>query len=297
MRIATLTKPAPGSPADRVLAPVQVPARMASIALVTGLFLGLAGCQPGQGDAAAADGAGTSSEAANSRAAASGASAEVDANNDSGASNVSETEFATDEEKASYAMGFGVTGQVTSQFSDAIDHDAFLAGAKAQLEGRQSEIAPADAQRALSALSAAQQEKMALASSGNAKAGAEFLADNASKEGVVTTASGLQYLVLTEGSGAKPAATDTVKTHYEGKLINGEVFDSSVARGEPASFPLNRVIRGWTEALQLMNVGSKYRLFIPPELAYGNQPQGGIPAQSTLIFEVELLEILGGDTQ
>ena len=98
--------------------------------------------------------------------------------------------------------------------------------------------------------------------------------------------------MLTAGEGPKPTAEQTVKTHYEGTLINGEVFDSSVERGQPATFPLNRVISGWTEALQLMNVGSKYRLFIPPELAYGNQATGSIPAQSTLIFEVELLEIV-----
>ena len=137
--------------------------------------------------------------------------------------------------------------------------------------------------------------QQALQASATAKEGAKFLADNASKEGVVTTASGLQYLVLTQGDGPKPTATQTVKTHYEGTLINGEVFDSSVERGQPATFPLNRVISGWTEALQLMNVGSKYRLFIPPELAYGNQATGSIPAQSTLIFEVELLEIVSAE--
>ena len=105
--------------------------------------------------------------------------------------------------------------------------------------------------------------------------------------------SGLQYQVLTGGAGAKPAATDTVTTHYEGRLIDGTVFDSSLARGEPASFPLNRVIPGWTEALQLMQPGAKWRLFIPPELAYGDRPAGSIPPNSTLIFEVELLSIDG----
>ena len=100
--------------------------------------------------------------------------------------------------------------------------------------------------------------------------------------------------MITAGTGVKPAATDTVTTHYEGKLLNGEIFDSSLARGEPASFPLNQVIPGWTEALQLMPVGSKYRLFIPPDLAYGSRGTPGIPPQSTLIFEVELIEIAGG---
>lgn len=203
--------------------------------------------------------------------------------------------LATDEAKASYTMGYGVTRQVSSQFADAIDEEAFIAGVRAQLGGETSAVSQEDAQRALTALNEAQQAKQALLASSTAKEGAKFLADNATKEGVVTTASGLQYLVLTQGDGPKPTATQTVKTHYEGTLINGEVFDSSVERGQPATFPLNRVISGWTEALQLMNVGSKYRLFIPPELAYGNQATGSIPAQSTLIFEVELLEIIAAE--
>lgn len=205
--------------------------------------------------------------------------------------------FETDEEKASYIMGYGLASQATGQFNDVIDHAAFIAGARAQLQGEDSAVSQEDAQRALTSLNDAQQAKQALVATSSAKEGAKFLADNAAKEGVVTTASGLQYLMLTEGSGAKPTAADSVTTHYEGKLINGEVFDSSVARGTPATFPLNGVIRGWTEALQLMNVGSKYRLFIPPELAYANQATGSIPPQSTLIFEVELLEIVGADSQ
>jgi FKBP-type peptidyl-prolyl cis-trans isomerase FklB len=246
------------------------------------VLLGLAACQP--------DAATNSSDTGKKDAAADAANDALDSAAD-GANSM----FDTDEKKASYAMGFGVTRQVTGQFSEAIDHDAFVAGARAQLEGKESEVSQEDAQRALTALNEAQQAKQALVATGTAKEGAKFLADNAGKEGVVTTASGLQYLVLTEGTGPKPKATDTVKTHYEGTLINGEVFDSSVERGQPATFPLDRVIRGWTEALQLMNTGSKYRLFIPPELAYGNQATGSIPPQSTLIFEVELLEIMGGD--
>ena len=122
--------------------------------------------------------------------------------------------------------------------------------------------------------------------------GDDFLADNAKRDEVTQTASGLQYEVLTEGEGdAHPAATDTVLVHYHGTLLNGSVFDSSVKRGEPISFPLNRVIPGWTEGVQLMTKGAKYKFFIPARLAYGNQRVGSIPGGSLLVFEVELLDI------
>lgn len=125
------------------------------------------------------------------------------------------------------------------------------------------------------------------------EAGRKFLEDNAKNEGVVTTASGLQYKVLEEGFGSKPRATETVKVHYRGTLIDGTEFDSSYKRGEPISFPLNRVIAGWTEGLQLMKTGAKYELYIPYNLAYGPQGAGGvIPPYATLIFQVELLEVL-----
>jgi FKBP-type peptidyl-prolyl cis-trans isomerase FklB len=127
----------------------------------------------------------------------------------------------------------------------------------------------------------------------NLQAGQEFLEANKSKEGVVALPSGLQYLVLKEGTGAKPSATDEVKCHYHGTLIDGTVFDSSVQRGTPAKFPLNMVIKGWTEGVQLMSEGSKWRFFIPAELGYGNrQVSAQIGPNSTLIFDVELLEIM-----
>jgi FKBP-type peptidyl-prolyl cis-trans isomerase FklB len=127
----------------------------------------------------------------------------------------------------------------------------------------------------------------------NLKTGEAFLAENGLKPQVTTTPSGLQYQVLQEGSGAKPGPTDTVKCHYHGTLINGTVFDSSVQRGQPASFPLNRVISGWTEALQLMPVGSKWRLFLHPQLAYGNREVSAVIGPNcTLIFDVELLDIV-----
>lgn len=125
------------------------------------------------------------------------------------------------------------------------------------------------------------------------EAGEKFLAENKTREGVVTLESGLQYKILNEGSGAKPTANDTVKCHYEGRLINGQVFDSSIRRGEPAEFPVGGVIAGWVEALQLMPVGSKWQLYIPSELAYGQHGAGAaIGPNETLIFDVELLEII-----
>jgi FKBP-type peptidyl-prolyl cis-trans isomerase len=126
----------------------------------------------------------------------------------------------------------------------------------------------------------------------NKKAGEDFLAENAQREGVVTTESGLQYEVITMGKGAKPVETDQVKVHYHGTLVDGTVFDSSVQRGEPAQFGVNQVIRGWVEGLQLMPAGSKFKFFIPQDLAYGSQDQGTIKPYSTLVFEVELLEIV-----
>jgi FKBP-type peptidyl-prolyl cis-trans isomerase len=141
-----------------------------------------------------------------------------------------------------------------------------------------------------------QQEKMKVAGEMNKKEGAEFLEANKTKEGVVTLPSGLQYKILTEGTGPKPAATDTVVCNYRGTLISGTEFDSSYKRGQPASFPVNGVIKGWTEALQLMPVGSKWQLFVPAELGYGDRGAGGeIGPGATLIFEVELLSIQGKD--
>jgi FKBP-type peptidyl-prolyl cis-trans isomerase FklB len=134
---------------------------------------------------------------------------------------------------------------------------------------------------------------MAAAAGKYKEEGQKYLADNGKRKGVTTTASGLQYEVLKEGTGPKPAVTDSVSVHYHGTLIDGKVFDSSVERGEPTSFPLQGVIRGWTEGLQLMPVGSKWRFYIPSDLAYGDQAQGDdIPPGSTLIFDVELLGIV-----
>ncbi|MCH8536219.1 MAG: FKBP-type peptidyl-prolyl cis-trans isomerase [Alkalimonas sp.] len=136
-----------------------------------------------------------------------------------------------------------------------------------------------------------QEEQAELVAAETIAAGQAYLAENASKEGVVVTESGLQYEVLTEGEGAKPKAEDTVTVHYKGTLLDGTTFDSSHERGEPAQFPLNRVIPGWTEGVQLMNVGSTFRFTIPSELAYGERDMGVIPPHSVLVFEVELLDV------
>lgn len=167
-------------------------------------------------------------------------------------------------------------------FADALGDNVQLSMEEIQQLAQASEVA----------MQTAQQEKAVADAEANKVSGAEFLAKNAEKEGVTTTESGLQYEVLEQGDGEKPAATDTVKVHYAGTLIDGTTFDSSYDRGEPATFPLNRVIPGWTEGVQLMNVGSKYRLTVPSELGYGEQGTGPIPPNATLVFEVELLEIV-----
>lgn len=147
---------------------------------------------------------------------------------------------------------------------------------------------------AFSFLQARAQERMSALNDKTAKVGAEFLAENAKREGVITTESGLQYEVLSSAEGAKPKVSDVVSVHYQGALVDGSVFDSSIERGEPVEFPVGGVIPGWVEGLQLMNVGAKYKFYIPSELAYGAQsPTPAIPANSTLVFEVELLGIMG----
>jgi FKBP-type peptidyl-prolyl cis-trans isomerase FklB len=184
-----------------------------------------------------------------------------------------------------------MAANVRREFGENMDLAAFQAGIEDQLGGGQSQISEAEANAALQALIASRQAADQEAAIENITVGREFLAENGKKEGIVTLPSGLQYEVLTDAEGPKPAATDRVTTHYRGTLIDGTQFDSSYDRGQPATFPLNGVIAGWTEALQLMSPGAKWRLYIPPELAYGERAQGPIPANSTLIFDVELIEI------
>ena len=205
----------------------------------------------------------------------------------------------TQKDKVSYALGANLGMNLHNQ-SVEVDPAIVLRGLKDALAGGKMLLTDDQAKGALMQLQAEvrskQQEKMKVAGEMNKKEGVEFLAVNKAKEGVVTLPSGLQYKILTEGTGPKPAASDTVVCNYRGTLISGAEFDSSYKRGQPASFPVNGVIKGWTEALQLMPVGSKWQLFVPAELGYGDRGAGAdIGPSATLIFEVELLSIQGKD--
>ena len=204
------------------------------------------------------------------------------------------TELNTDEQKLGYIIGMDI-GKSLRQQGTEIDIDSLMDAVRATYNGEElamtDEQAAAIRQEYVQKRQAAQQAEAAAAGGKNLAEGQKFLAENKVKEGVQTTASGLQYKVLTMGDGAKPAATDTVKVHYRGTLLDGTEFDSSYARNEPISFALNRVIAGWTEGVQLMPIGSKYMFYIAPDLAYGEAGGGPIPPNSTLVFEVELLDI------
>ncbi len=199
-----------------------------------------------------------------------------------------------DDAKAAYAIGF-MTGKQSVTQVPTLDTKAFVAGFNDAYAKKPGAITEDEMKKALTAFEQkVRSEAMAAHQKAAAEDGAKaqaYLAENAKKPGVQTTASGLQYEVITEGKGASPKAEDMVKVHYEGKLLDGKVFDSSIQRGEPASFRLNQVIPGWTEGLQLMKVGAKYKFTIPPQLAYGPEGAGPIPPNSVLVFEVELLDI------
>lgn len=196
--------------------------------------------------------------------------------------------LATDEAKVSYGLGMMIGESISRQYDD-LDYDLLFEALKAQAEGEETLITIDEAQ---AALQEQQQAAAAAAAAENSAAGEAFLAENAAREEVTVTDSGLQYEVLTEAEGAKPTVDDTVSVHYVGTLMDGTEFDSSVSRGEPATFPLQGVIPGWTEGVQLMSVGSKFRFVIPSDLAYGDRGAGqAIGPGETLVFEVELLEI------
>jgi len=202
----------------------------------------------------------------------------------------------TDKDKISYVVGAQIGGSLM-QIKDEIDLAIVIESIKFAMDGKEPLISQDEAmevQRAFAErMQAKQAQRMQELAVSNKTEGEAFLAKNKSAAGVKSTDSGLQYQVVTEGSGPKPAATDTVKVHYVGTLLDGTKFDSSVDRGQPAQFALNAVIPGWTEALQLMNVGSKYTLWIPSELGYGDRgTPGPIGPNATLKFEVELLEIV-----
>lgn len=194
-------------------------------------------------------------------------------------------------DSASYAFGMSMAASLKSSGLTTLNYDLLLKGLKDAFSGEKTLLTQEDAQKAIASIfQHVGQSKY----SANIEEGKKFLENNKKNTAVHTTASGLQYLILTQGSGAKPAATDTVLVQYKGTLLNGKQFDSSYDRNEPLSLSLDRVIPGWTEGMQLMSAGSKYRFFIPYQLAYGERGAGqDIPPYSTLIFEVELLKVNG----
>jgi FKBP-type peptidyl-prolyl cis-trans isomerase FklB len=193
-------------------------------------------------------------------------------------------------EKLSYALGMVIGHNLKNMSVNEINAADFAAAVSDVLAGNTTKIDDAEAQQIVNTFLQKQQEEMGKAVRED---GERFLAENAKKEGVTVLPSGLQYTVIKEGNGAKPLATDRVKCHYEGTLPNGTIFDSSYKRGEPAVFPLNGVIAGWTEGVQLMNEGAKYRFFIPYHLAYGERGAGqAIPPYAALVFDVELIEVV-----
>ena len=190
----------------------------------------------------------------------------------------------------SYCFGLSIASNLLSSGVNSINTEAFVDALRTVYAGQMPEIKPEEANQILQDYFNKLQNERGKAAK---EAGEQFLNDNKNKEGVVTLASGLQYKIISAGNGAIPKSNDTVKCHYEGRLINGAVFDSSIRRGEPAEFPVNGVIAGWVEALQLMPVGSKWQLYIPSDLAYGPHGAGqAIGPNETLIFDIELLDIV-----
>jgi FKBP-type peptidyl-prolyl cis-trans isomerase FklB len=209
--------------------------------------------------------------------------------------NYKKMSFNSNKERISYIIGRDMAANFKKQGID-IDPDIFVRGLKEVLAGTQSNLSQAEVQDAMMELQQLMQSRQATTQSReaeiNQQEGEAFLAENKNREGVITLPSGLQYMVLQEGSGATPGKNDRVTTHYHGTLIDGTVFDSSYERGQPATFPVNGVISGWTEALTKMKEGAKWRLFLPSNLAYGAQGAGDdIGPNATLIFDVELISV------
>lgn len=203
------------------------------------------------------------------------------------------SKYTTVELQASYGIGRQIGDQVASNPFEGLDADAVAQGVLDALNGAEMAVEVEDLRSAFGVINERMQAEREVQAKEASAAGVKFLEENAKKDGVTVTESGLQYEVLVEGNGEKPTPASTVRTHYHGTLIDGTVFDSSYDRGQPAEFPVGGVIKGWTEALQMMPVGSKWRLAIPYELAYGEQGAGGaIGPYQTLVFDVELLEIL-----
>lgn len=200
-------------------------------------------------------------------------------------------------DKLSYALGIGIGTQLAGMGANNLNIDDFAQAIKDMLSGNEPKVSNQEAQELVNNFFAEQEAKQQAAAAEAGKVakqiGEDFLAENAKKEGIVVLPSGLQYEVITEGNGKKPGAASTVKCHYEGTLVDGTKFDSSYDRGEPATFGLNQVIPGWTEGVQLMGEGAKYRFFIPYNLGYGERGAGAsIPPFAALVFVVELIEVL-----
>lgn len=249
--------------------------RLLPVASAVGLMLALAACQPNDG------GRDAGSKAATAKGAASGDAIPG---------------LPTEKDQASYMVGMDI-GKSLQPIKDEIDVEVMVRALKASLAGQKLQMTDEQAQKVREAfaqrLQAKQIADMMAKAKKNAEEGERFLAQNANKPNVKATASGLQYEVLRQGNGPTPKATDLVVAHYSGKLLDGTEFDSSYKRGEPATFRLDQVVPGWSEGVQMMPVGSKYRFWIPAKLGYGEQgtPGGPIPPNATLVFEVELLEI------
>lgn len=204
------------------------------------------------------------------------------------------SDLKTPAQKASYGIGLSMGKNLSQEGMDDLDSQAVALGIEDALGNKEQRLSDDELMDAFSFLQARAEERMSALNDEVAKAGADFLAENAQREAVTTTESGLQYEVLTAAEGAQPKISDVVRVHYEGTLVDGSVFDSSIQRGEPVEFPVGGVIPGWVEGLQLMKVGEKYKFYIPSDLAYGPQsPTPAIPANSALVFEVELLDIVG----
>lgn len=198
----------------------------------------------------------------------------------------------TPAQKASYGIGLNMGKSLAQEGMDDLDSKAVAQGIEDAVGKKEQRLKDDELTEAFAFLQKRAEERMAAMKEESAKAGKKFLEENGKREGVVTTESGLQYEVLKKAEGDQPKATDVVSVHYEGKLTDGSVFDSSIERGSPIELPVSGVIPGWVEGLQLMHVGEKYKLYIPSELAYGEQsPTPAIPANSVLVFELELLEI------
>jgi FKBP-type peptidyl-prolyl cis-trans isomerase FklB len=259
-------------------------------------FCSLAFAQTSGTQSAPAQG-GQSSTASKASAAKPAQSSPAKSTTGTGARTGTQPPLTTDQQKGSYAVGLNIGNSIKEQ-PVAIDIPSLLRGIKDGAGGTTPALTEAELDAALKFMQAQAKEKQeaALQKEGDAnlKEGEAFLAANKTKDGVMTTASGLQYKIIATGSGPKPTKDDTVVCNYRGTLINGNEFDSSYKRGKPAEFPVGGVIPGWTEALQMMPVGSKWQLFIPPNLAYGPRGAGGvIGPNQTLIFEVELMSIKG----